>query len=311
MPVIRINAVGDQPILHNSTRSVSAELGQYADETGPVIAMIHGYKYRPGDPVHCPHRTILSHHPADHHRRSIPWLRQLGFGMGHANEGLAIAFGWQAQSVLWQAQKQTVCAGRALAQVLDQLHQQNPARPIHLIGHSLGANLALETLHHLPPGAVSRIISLTGASYQSRAAAALLSPAGRRAEFINVTSRENDPFDFLFERLISPPQRGDRAIGHGLDMPNSVTVQLDCRITLAHLRQLGAPVDRPDRRVCHWSAYTRPGVLRFYNHLLRHPNTLPLQVIRTGLPDRPSRHWSRLFALPTVTLSLPFSQKTS
>ncbi|MFT7596570.1 MAG: pimeloyl-ACP methyl ester carboxylesterase, partial [Paracoccaceae bacterium] len=245
MPVIRINAVGDQPSLHDSTRPVSAEMDRYADETGPVIAMIHGFKYRPGDPVHCPHRTILSRRPADRDRKSTPWLRQLRFGMGHANEGLAIAFGWQAQSVLWQAQKQTARAGRALAQVLGQLHHQNPTRPIHLIGHSLGADLALEALHHLPPGAVNRIISMTGASYQSRAAAALATPAGRRAEFINVTSRENDPFDFLFERLISPPQRGDRVIGHGLDMPNAVTVQLDCRETLSHLRHLGVPVHQP------------------------------------------------------------------
>ncbi|MFT7593549.1 MAG: hypothetical protein ACI8R4_000863, partial [Paracoccaceae bacterium] len=117
--------------------------------------------------------------------------------------------------------------------------------------------------------------------------------------------------DFLFERLISPPQRGDRVIGHGLDMPNAVTVQLDCRETLSHLHHLGVPVHQPDRRICHWSAYARPGVLRFYNDLLRDPDALPLQAIRSGLPDRPARHWSRLFALPSVTLPLPFSQKTS
>lgn len=311
MPVIRINADGDQPALHDNPRPVAAELAQYASETGPVIAMIHGYKYRPGDPVHCPHRTILSRHPADYDRRSTPWLRQLGFGTGHADEGLAIAFGWQAQSVLWQAQKQTARAGQALAQVLCQLHQQNPARPIHLIAHSLGANVAFEALHHLQPGAISRFISMTGASYQSSAIAALSSPAGREVEFINVTSRENDPFDFLFERLISPPQRGDRVIGHGLNLPNAVTLQMDCPATLTHLRRLGAPVDQPDRRVCHWSTYTRPGILRFYNDLLRRPESLPLQAIRAGIPDHPARRWSRLFAPPVLSLPLPFAQKTS
>jgi len=38
--------------------------------------------------------------------------------------------------------------GNALAQVLGQLHRQNPARPMHMIAHFLGANLTFEALRH-------------------------------------------------------------------------------------------------------------------------------------------------------------------
>ena len=64
---------------------------------------------------------------------------------------------------------------------------------------------------------------------------------------------------------------GDRAISHGLDAPNAVTLQLDCMDTLAHIARLGTAVGLPERRICHWSSYMRPGVLRFYNELLRTP----------------------------------------
>jgi len=38
---------------------------------------------------------------------------------------------------------------------------------MHMTAHSLGANLTVEARHHLPAGAVSRIISMTGASWRA------------------------------------------------------------------------------------------------------------------------------------------------
>lgn len=311
MPVIRINAEGDRPMLHRSPRAAALELQRSDPGTGPAVVMIHGYKYLPGHPVHCPHRHILALHPQDIPFRPPSWPRQLGFGVGRADEGLAIAFGWHARGALWQAQRRARAAGRALAAVIRQLHHRAPGRPVHVIAHSMGTELAVEALHHLPRGAVGRIISMTGACYQSRVGEALKADAGQTAEFINVTSRENDAFDFMFERLIAPPRAGDRAIGHGLDAANAVTLQLDCAGTLDHLDRLGAPIGRPERRVCHWSAYTRPGVLRFYHDLLRHPHATPLSLIRGGLPHRPDPRWSRLFAPPALPVPLPFAQKAS
>ncbi|CAN0584673.1 unnamed protein product, partial [Ectocarpus sp. 12 AP-2014] len=136
--------------------------------------------------------------------------------------------------------------------------------------------------------------------------AALATPAGRRAEFFNIISRENDAFDFMFERLIAPCERGDRSIVHGLDAPNAVTIQIDCPDTLAHLDRLGHPVAGPARRICHWSSYTRPGILRFYNDLLRHPERLPLGLLRQGMPQAPDPRWSRLLVRPAMPVPLPF-----
>ncbi|MFY2826160.1 hypothetical protein [Ruegeria sp. MALMAid1280] len=90
-----------------------------------------------------------------------------------------------------------------------------------------GLGIALKALHLVAPGSLNRIISMSGAVYLSRTLGALDTPAGHMAEFIDVISRENDLFDFLFEWMILPPQRGDRSFGIGLQAPNAVTLQLD------------------------------------------------------------------------------------
>lgn len=302
MPVIRINARDTQPVLHSGDPNWARSLGRIDPGTGPVIVMIHGFKYQPGHRRHCPHHTIFDLPMVAAPRSAQTWPQQLGFGTGQPNEGLAIAFGWPARGALWRARRQANSAGRALAQVLTAVKQRAPNRRIHIIAHSLGVELALAALHILPPNTVGRMISLTGATYQSHVCAALASPAGRTVEFINVTSRENDPFDWMFERLIAPQTRGDQTIGTGLDAPNAVTVQLDCSVTLDHLARIGVQINPAQRRMSHWSSYTRPGAMCLYDRLLRHPEQLPLSLLAAGLPDQSDPRWSRLFPVPNVSL---------
>ena len=311
MPVIRINAIDGQARLHGSPRSPARAIRQIHDTPGPIIIMTHGYKYCPDNGKNCPHRHIMSLQPKATDCYSPSWPQQLGFGAGFKDEGVAIAFGWDARGPLWAAHRRAITAGRVLADVIRDLHRQNPARPIHFVSHSMGTELAFEALHHIPPGALHRIISMTGATYCTRALQALRTPAGRQAELINVTSRENDLFDFLYECLIQPPQPGDQSIGAGVEADNAVTLQIDCPDTLDHLSSLIFPVAAPQRRVCHWSSYTRPGILRVYNALLRNPDRIDLNTLRTGLPLRDARRWSRLFALPRPQGLLPFAQKAS
>lgn len=313
MPVIRINAGENDAVLHGSPQSALRAIDRAAEGTGPVVAMIHGYKYRPGAEAYCPHRFILSHADAgaDRDPRTAGWPRQLGFGRGAPEEGLALAFGWHARGPVWAAHRRARSAGQILARVLARLHAMAPTRSIHILAHSMGSEPALEALHHLPSGAVARMILMTGASYLGRARAALDTPAGRSAEVINVTSRENDLYDFLFERLVAPPMRGDRAIGFGLEAPNTVTLQLDCPETLDHLNRLGARIAQPDRRMCHWSAYTRPGALPFYARLMRDPAGTPLALLRNGLPSGTAPRWSRLLAPPGLALPLALPRGTA
>ncbi|OIQ27099.1 MAG: hypothetical protein BM562_15395 [Alphaproteobacteria bacterium MedPE-SWcel] len=309
MAIIRINAVGDSPVLHARHRDFEADIMAMPARSGPAVIMVHGYKYQPGNPEHCPHRHILSLDPQHLPWRAPSWPRQLGFGLGRRDEGLAVAFGWDARASLGQAQIRAVQAGQALARVVQALRQVDPPRDIHIVCHSLGSEVALEALHHLPAGAVQRLISLTGASYQSRASRALKTPAGRTAEFFNITSRENDAIDFLFETLTRAPEVGDHAIGQGFEAANAVTLQLDCLDTLDRLGQMGHPIGLPERRVCHWSAYTRPGALRFYKRLIRQPERTPLKLMQQALPDVPARRWSRLLSLRPLPGPMPIWQR--
>lgn len=269
--------------------------------------MTHGYTYCPHDPVDCPHHLVFSMTPQTYPKRVKSWPRALGLDR---TDRLTVAFGWNAHGTLWSARRCALQAGQALARVVIGLKQENPNRPIHFIGHSLGVELALEALHHLEPGDLSRIISLTGATYRARALAALSTPAGAAAEFINVTARENDLFDFLFERLIAPPLPHDRAIGQGIAAANAVTLQLDCRDSLNALAALGVSIEAPDRRVCHWSSYMRPGVFALYDRLLSSDKPLSLATLRNALPEQTDARWSRLFAMPRYDFPLPFVQNT-
>lgn len=307
MPLIRIDASADRPVAHDRSRPVDELLAEHLQGTGPVVVMIHGYKYQPGDPGRCPHRHIhaLPSEPARGPSDAWPW--PLGFGRGDRDEGLAIAFGWNARGWLHQAHDRAALAGRALAKALAPLHAANPSRPIHVIAHSLGVEPALEALHHLPAGAVDRMIALTGASYRSRTEVALKTPAGRKTTFINVTSRENALFDRLFEWLVPAPCDGDRAIGDGLTVRNAVTLRLDCPRVLVHLQHCGFPVAPPLRHVCHWSGYTRPGVMRLYRALLRNPAMMAR--LRAGLPAAPVPAPWQLPIPRAVVPALPFARK--
>lgn len=311
MPIIRINATGDTLTLHNSPQSPFSLLCQTRHIQGPVILMSHGYRFRPGLATACPHQHFLSLPRTSSPTSFCSWPRQLGFGTGLQTEGLGIAFGWNARGSFWGALRRAHEAGRVLAELIRELHHLNPRRPIHFIGHSVGTELALEALHHIRPGSLNRIISLTGAAYQSRALRALATPAGRRAEFINITSRENDLFDFLYECLIPPPEQGDRSIGSGLTAPNAITLQLDCPDTLNHLAHHAFAIHASRRRFSHWSSYTRPGALQVYQALLRSPNALSLADLRSGIPPLPQRRWSRLFAWAEPLAFNSLSSKTS
>jgi pimeloyl-ACP methyl ester carboxylesterase len=262
------------------------------------MIMLHGYKYAPGHRLHCPHSRIFS-------MASDGWPPALGFGTGRADEGLGIAFGWSSRASLRAAHGQARALGEPLARVIRILRTRAPERPVHVIAHSLGSETALSCLAHLPGGSVDRMLLLTGASYRAHAALMLQSPAGRTAEVFNVTSRENDLFDTLFEKLVTPLDPLDGALGRGIDAPNVLNLQLDCPETLATLAQLGLPVAPSERTVCHWSSYTRPGVMGFYRALMREPSRLPLPMLAARLPAEQAPRWSRLRAFPEKDPALP------
>jgi len=303
MPLIHVNAGPDGPELHDRPGALQDHLpGMLApmlSGDGPVIVMVHGFKYAPYHPRECPHRQILSMDPTRDCFKVVSWPRGLGFGRGSADEGLGIGFGWSARGTLRQAYGEAARAGDGLARLIAMIRRIAPGRPVHAVAHSLGARVVLQALPHLPAGAVGRLILLAGAEFGGRAAEALDTPAGRCAEVINVTSRENDLFDFLLECLIPPPARGNRSLGLALPSgPGVLNLQMDHPGTLAALRGAGFEIGAPMTRICHWSPYTRPGALAMYDRLLREAAQLPLAQLRAALPDGPTPRWSRLLPRP-------------
>ena len=77
---------------------------------------------------------------------------------------------------------------------------------------------------------------------------------------INLTTRENDLFDFLAEWLLA--FGFDTALGQriGATHPNWPDLQIDQPATRAVLHRLDHPLPPPPQRISHWSPYLRPGV---------------------------------------------------
>lgn len=290
MPIVKVNA-------HHTPPRRLWQTAETLPEGAPIVVMLHGYRYSPSEPAHDPHRHILSLDPDRRCRRVTSWPRALGFGGGRSDEGLGLAYGWEARGSLGSAYRRAGEAGTALAGIVSRLADQ-AGRPVALIGHSLGARVALQTIRDAEAGSIGRVILLTGAEFRCTAAEALDSPAGDTAEIFNITSRENDLFDFALEQWMSLGRR--QALGFGLDQParNWIDVQIDQSETLAELERMGFPTESRPLRLSHWTPYLRRGLFDFYRTALFQPWALPMNMLRARLPGRVEPRWSRLLAGP-------------
>ncbi|MBV7396832.1 alpha/beta hydrolase [Mameliella sediminis] len=293
MPMLRITVTDSEPRLHGGDVPLQPALvAALAADKGPVTIMVHGYKYLPGHPIHCPHGSLMSPDPAKDDWKIVSWPSQLGLH-GQRGTGVAISFGWKARGSIWAAHRRAQTAGQALAALVRDIRRFAPGRPVNLIAHSLGARVALAAIGAGAPGSINRAVLLAAAEYADTARHILEGETGRHTEVLNVTSRENDLYDFLLECLIPPARRGDRMLGHGgLRLPRMVTLQLDDSRSLAALRSAGFPIEAPDRLICHWSPYLRAGVFPLYRAVLS--GEMSLDRLRALLPARSAPRWSRL-----------------
>ncbi|SEK89948.1 hypothetical protein SAMN05444413_104120 [Roseivivax marinus] len=298
MPVLRITVRDGAPVPEAGgplDAAIRTALRDPRVGHGPVTLMVHGFKYAPGVAGHCPHDTIFSEAPraAGADPRLVSWPRHLGAARADANRGLHVSVGWPARGSIWQAYRGAAGAGAALASLVASFRAADPVRPVHAIGHSLGARVILDALARSERPSLDWAILLAPAEFAATARAALASPAGRSARVLAVTSRENDLFDLLLELFVPAPRRGDAVIGRGgLSAPNALTLQLDHRDTLAALGRAGHRVAPATRRVCHWSPYLRPGAFPLYRALLE--ARLSFDRLRTILPEDTDPRWARL-----------------
>ncbi len=305
MPLVQINAVKDTPVAEQRNDALDSALSQCASDT-PITILIHGFKFSPFDDLRSPHNHILSLTPRQECWKALSWPRALGFGATPSQEGLCIAFGWDASGSIWKAYGEAARAGRVLASLI---HRLPANRPVDIVAHSLGARVALAALPHLPMAAIRRAVLMTPAELATRAEQALDTPAGRTVAVLSVSSRENDFYDFLLEWAVAAHRPGDRSLSHGLrsQRPNWLDVQIDHPQTLRALRALGFDIADPSRKVCHWSPYLRPGIFSLYSAFLE--GRLNPDQLRQRLPAQMCPRWSRLISLPKPIRPLPFFGK--
>lgn len=70
MPLLRINATSEGPQLHGSPVPARRVIQTAARSKGPVIIMVHGFKYDPETPRFCPHTSIFDA-PLGHKTRQL------------------------------------------------------------------------------------------------------------------------------------------------------------------------------------------------------------------------------------------------
>ncbi|MGR3323241.1 MAG: alpha/beta hydrolase [Pseudooceanicola sp.] len=304
MAVLRINAGPGGLTLHGMSGGMIPALETALRGDGPIVIMVHGFKFAPGHPQHCPHDHILSDSDGQRCWKARSWPRALGLTEGRRT--LGIAFGWPARGTIWQAYAEAERAGLALAALIRRLRRLAPHRPVRAIAHSLGGRVVLSALPALDPGDLDRAILLTPAEFLGRAQRLLDTPAGRAADILTVTSGENAVFDRLLETFVGGglPRR---AMGRAARLPaHVVTLRLDDEAALLALARIGHPVALPSRRVCHWSSYLRPGALDLYRALLCPVRVPDFADLRAALPPvappvRTGRRQTALgHALPTA-----------
>lgn len=306
MPLIAVNIDGDRLADPGRARDELARAAAAGADGGQqtVHLLLHGYKFSPRRERHSPHVHIFGLAPV-RCRKAVSWPRALGVGSG-PDEPLVIGVGWEARGTLWRAYGEARRAGRGLAALIALVRETLPGAEVSVLAHSLGGRVALSALPDLAPGALARAVLMVPAEMRRVAEARLDTPAGRRLEVLHVASGENAPFDRALEWLIAPHRPGDRALGDlaagslGAVHPRWADLSIDCAESRAALARFGHAIPEPDRRVCHWSAYRREGLLTLYRAVLT--GELPIQALRSALPRGAAAPADRTPALPALPL---------
>lgn len=274
MPLLHVTASTSGLTLPGGAALVNAAQD---NSHGSIVIMVHGFRYHPGSPRHCPHASLFS-------GSENGWAAALAPNA----DTLAIGFGWPARGTIWRAWQAAAAAGLRLAALIDHLADSAPGRDIALVGHSLGVRVIASAMLALDRPRISRVLGLAGAEFAPTMSAALTSIGGRGASLLNVTTRENALFDLLLDWLVRPTASRGAPLGRGIDAPHALTLRLDCPDTLNTLAAHGFPVSPPTQRVCHGSVYSRAGVFPLYRAYLA--GRLPLSRLqprhRTARPTR-------------------------
>ncbi|MBT0958847.1 alpha/beta hydrolase [Alphaproteobacteria bacterium KMM 3653] len=316
MPLVQISARNRAaPISADQARAIQKAHQRLAPEA-PILIMVHGFKYAPDCPGHCPFDSLFAPQNHSAYTRSRSWPHALGLRPGResATEPLCIGFGWQGRGALHRVYRRAAQAGQALAGLIEDLAALAPGRRIDLMAHSMGARVVLSALPRLRPGLLGTAILMAGAEFRKPAEAALASPAGQSLQLINIISRENWLFDYMFEWALAPHLWRSRSLGRGLGRglirgtAARVDLPIDDTAALSALKSHGLTIAPRQKRICHWSVYLRPGIFGLYRRLLLNPALLPELHQSLRANAQPTR---RLQWITSSWPPLPFGGKST
>ncbi len=271
----------------------------------PVVILIHGLRYSWRQGRGCnPQTTLYLAEPLEEDRRRRPlranWPHQLGFTENGREDGVCIAFGWDAGRIsdLRKADEMLARHTPALVSVIEAIHAAG--READCFGHSLGSALVLNAIFNQPGLPVRRALLLGPAERRSRAAqAALVQQNHAQTEFLHVMARANDVFDEAYHQLapraedVYDPPLGVEGIGVALS--NWMDLQIDHPETRRWLASCGLPPTRPPERLSHWAYYNDPSVMAFYASVLRDTAPSCLKTLRdVRAPIEIETRWQRL-----------------
>jgi len=309
MPLLRLNVTGSTALPREAGDPLDARLAAALAALppgAPVVVLAHGYKFSHTAEATDPHGHIFSMTPPRDCWKAVSWPRLLGFGRGSAHEALCLPLGWHATGSIHSAYARAERAGAALARLVDTIAELDPTRPVHVLGHSLGARVALCALPRLNIGRIDRMILIAPAEFAARARKALSSRAGKRTEVIHVTGRENRLYDRMFELALSGGWASALGRACHATPDNWLDLRLDLPSVLSELEAIGHRIGPARARVCHWSGYLRPGVFPLYAALVRERAALPLETLKAALtPAPPPRRARRFVHLRTVRALAP------
>lgn len=284
-------------------------------DDAPVTCLIHGFRFHPADVRTDPHRLLFAPEQTTLCKRHPSWPCGLGFQEHGYDDGLCIAFAWEGFSldrrriiprIARFSQIYARAGGTAgrLARLLNWIAELAPERRVDILAHSLGARVALQCLPRLEAPVLGRVILMGAAEYKTEVKAMMADNRHNPgAEFFNITARENDMFDFLFEKFAPTRHRGDRALGSGLDgpMPNWLDMQIDHPETAHRLAYRGVRLDTSHSVIDHWGFYMRDGMFRLYQNLIRDRQNWQLRDLHFEL-ERVAREprWSRMMNRPGI-----------
>jgi hypothetical protein len=288
----------------------------------PTVLMIHGFRYDPDAARADPHATLFRDGPTpptlDSRGRAASWPHGLGFTGDGAENALCLGFGWRARAGMATgylragangfalACKAAEAAGDALA---DRLTQLAPAlnRPVDVLAHSLGARVALRALHACAangaPVRFGRMILMGPAAFAAEARAALAACDAARVpepEVYCLSARGNARFDLLFE-VLGPWGTGPSLGRAGLGERRARWLDLafDDEALDRWAADHGLSLAPARRGPCHWSFYTRPGVMALHRAILTRTPGFGVEEMRaTGVPERRPARRNQPFLTP-------------